>query len=227
MDSMKILIIEDEKKLAALIQERLIDEKYEVNICTDGDNGLYEAQSGLYDLIILDVMLPGINGFEILRTLRQNEIATQVIMLTAKGTLEDKLEGLHHGADDYITKPFHMEELIARVHVRLFGHQSMQDKSILFEDLKLEVESSNLVCVTTQSSIPLMKKEFLLMDYFMRNPNQILSRDQLFDRVWGEETIRESNNVEAYISFLRKKMKAIGSTVQIKAVRGLGYTLKG
>ena len=225
---MRILIIEDEFNLADAIASRLKKEKYQVDICTDGEERLYNATANIYDLIILDVMLPGMNGFEILNNIRKQEINTKVIMLTAKSTLEDKLTGLEHGANDYVTKPFHIEELIARVNIQLKDPAEIKNKNIIaYGDIELNTATSKLNCKNTGETVELVCKEFQLLEYFMRNPNQILSKDQIYDKVWGMENEIESNNLEAYLSFVRKKLKAIGSNVNVKAVRGLGYRLEG
>ncbi len=224
---MRILIIEDEFNLADAIASKLKKEKYQVDICTDGEEGLYNATTNIYDLIILDVMLPGINGFEILNNIRKEKIKTKVIMLTAKSTLEDKLTGLEHGANDYVTKPFHIEELIARVNIQLKDPTEIKNKNIIiYGDIELNIATSKLNCKNTGETVELVCKEFQLLEYFMRNPNQILSKEQIYDKVWGMENEIESNNLEAYLSFIRKKLKAIGSNVNVKAVRGLGYRLE-
>lgn len=225
--NMRILIIEDEFNLADAVASKLKKEKYQVDICTDGEEGLYNATTNIYDLIILDVMLPGINGFEILNNIRKEEIKTKVIMLTAKSTLEDKLTGLEHGANDYVTKPFHIEELIARVNIQLKDPTEIKNKNIIiYGDIELNIATSKLNCKNTGETVELVCKEFQLLEYFMRNPNQILSKEQIYDKVWGMENEIESNNLEAYLSFIRKKLKAIGSNVNVKAVRGLGYRLE-
>lgn len=221
---MRILIIEDEYSLADVIKERLSKEKYLVDIETDGLVGLYKALEGNYDLIILDVMLPNMNGFEILKELREKEINSKIIMLTAKSMLEDKLIGLNGGANDYITKPFHIEELLARVNIQT--KQNNKDNFLNYQDLKLDLKKSKLICITSNENISLVLKEFQLMEYFMNNPEQILSKDQLYTKVWGIENDSISNNLEAYLSFLRRKLKAINSKVNIKSVRGLGYKLQ-
>ena len=224
---MRILVVEDEYKLADVIAARLKKEKYEVDISTDGEDGLYNAESGIYDLIILDVMLPGVNGFEILREIRDEGITSKVIMLTAKSMLEDKLEGLTGGANDYVTKPFHMDELMARVNIQLRQDSTnVQKDYIEFGDIRLNTETSSLSCTTTGESINVINKEFQLLEYFINNPNRILSKEQIYDKVWGYDNEIESNNLEAYLSFIRKKLKAIGAGVNIKAVRGMGYRME-
>ena len=224
---MRILIVEDEFNLADAIKSRLKEEKYSVDISCDGEEGLYNILNGQYDLVILDVMLPHKSGFEILKEIREKSIDVKVIILTAKDLLEDKLNGFEYGANDYLTKPFYMEELIARVNVWLRNNQSNVNKDYLeVGDLKLNVRTSNLSCATTNESIDIICKEFLILEYFMYNPNQIISKSQVYDKIWGIDNEVESNNLEAYLSFIRKKLKIIGSHVTIKAVRGLGYRLE-
>ncbi len=224
---MKILIIEDEKSLAEVIQESLEKEKYSVDICTDGEAGLYSALTNIYDLIILDVMLPNKNGFEILNEIRRENINSKVIMLTAKSELEDKLTGLGNGADDYITKPFHIEEVIARINNQLRRTSQGLVKNIIeFKDIKLDLKKPTLECTKTNEFIELGNKEFQLLEYFLQNADIVLSKEQIYDRIWGVERETESNNLEAYLSFLRKKLKVIGSTTTIKSLRGLGYRLE-
>lgn len=224
---MRILIVEDEFKLADVVAARLKKENYEVDISTDGEDGLYNAESGIYDLIILDVMLPKMNGFEILKEIREEKIESKVIMLTAKSMLEDKLEGLTGGANDYVTKPFHIDELVARVNIQLRQDNSDVKKDYIeFGDLQLNTKSSKLVCTSSGEEISVVNKEFQLLEYFITNPNQILSKEQIYDKVWGYDNEIESNNLEAYLSFIRRKLKAIESTVNIKAVRGMGYRME-
>jgi len=220
---MRILVIEDEETLALLIESRLKRENHDVDVALDGDTGLMEALRGIYDLIILDVMLPGTSGFDILSALKKQRISSKVIMLTARGALEDRLHGLKAGADDYVTKPFHLEELAARVSVQLRREEEGRRTA---GDLELADQSNLLVCRTTGKSIELSAKELAVMDYLLSHPQQILSRDQILDRVWGLDSDVTANNLEAYLSFLRRKLQAIGSAAAIKAVRGLGYRLE-
>lgn len=223
---MRILIVEDEYNLADVICSRLIKEKYVVDIASNGEEGSYMALMNIYDLIVLDVMLPFKNGYEILKEIRENNINSKVIMLTAKSMLEDKLQGFDYGANDYLTKPFHMEELIARVNAQLRSDfQNINREYLEVADLKLDIKTSILHCITTNESVNLICKEFLLLEYFMNNYNQIISKEQIYDKVWGIDNEIDSNNLEAYLSFIRKKLKLIGSKVNIKAVRGLGYKM--
>ncbi len=224
---MRILIVEDEFNLADAIKTKLQKEKYIVDVSADGEDGFYKANANIYDLIILDVMLPNMNGFDILKGIREKEIQSKVIMLTAKSMIEDKLNGLQNGANDYITKPFHIDELIARVNIQLKDPTSFKKQDIIeYGDLELNIKKTKLTCKTTNESVELVCKEFQLLEYFMNNPEQILSKEQIYDKVWGIENEIESNNLEAFLSFLRRKLKAIESSVNIKAVRGLGYKLE-
>ncbi len=224
---MRILIVEDEYKLADVVASRLKKENYEVDISTDGEDGLYNAESGIYDLIILDVMLPKMNGFEILKEIREEKIESKVIMLTAKSMLEDKLQGLTGGANDYLTKPFHIDELVARVNLQLRVDNAQPQKDYIeFGDLQLNTKASKLICTVSGEEISVINKEFQLLEYFISNPNQILSKDMIYDKVWGYDNEIESNNLEAYLSFIRRKLKAIDSKVNIKAVRGMGYRME-
>ena len=224
---MRILIIEDEFNLADAVRDRLKDENYDVDVSTDGMNGLDNALSEIYDLIILDLMLPKIDGFTILSKLKENNINSKVIILTARDSIEDKLEGFSDGADDYMTKPFHLEELVARVNSKLRKNSDIKNINLLEAyDLSLNLKTAELSCKKTKESITVMCKEFLILEYLMRNSNQIITKDSLYDKVWGLDNDSISNNLEAYISFIRKKLNIIGSHVNIKAIRGLGYKLE-
>lgn len=222
--SMKVLIIEDEYNLADVIKERLEKEKLTVDIVENGEEGYYYASTNTYDLIILDVMLPNMSGFQILDKLRTDNINSKIIMLTARSTIEDKLNGLENGADDYLTKPFHMDELVARVNIQLKRNSNRNNLS--FGDLVLNTTTLKVTCTKTNEVVELIKKEFQLLKYFINNPNQVLSKEQIYDRVWGIENEIESNNLEAYLSFIRKKLRAIESKVVIKSVRGMGYKIE-
>ncbi len=224
---MKILIVEDEFNLADVVASRLRKEKYSVDIALDGEEGLDNALTNIYDLIILDVMLPKLNGFEVLKEIKRNKIEAKVIMLTAKSQIEDKLNGFEEGANDYITKPFHIEEVVARVNVWLRSDNPHIEKDYIEAgDIRLNKKTSNLLCITTNESIDIICKEYLLLEFLMQNQNQIVSKEKIYEKVWGFDNESESNNLEAYISFVRKKIKAIGSKANIKALRGLGYKLE-
>jgi len=224
---LRILVVEDEFSLADIIATKLKNEKYNVDISIDGEDGLDNVLSGVYDLIILDIMLPKLNGIEILKEIRNNDIDTKVIMLTAKSSLDDKLIGLENGANDYITKPFHIEELIARVNVQLRNNKNNTNKDILkFGDIELNVRTSTILCTKNNESINISYKELMILEYLMNNSNQIISKEQIYDKIWGIDNYFESNNLEAYLSFIRKKLKIIDSDVNIKAIRGMGYKLE-
>ncbi len=222
---MNILIIEDEYSLADAVAETLKNENFNVCIKTNGEEGEDEALTENYDLILLDVMLPKKNGFEILKYLRQEKIKTPIIMLTAKSEIDDKLNGLEHGADDYVTKPFSMRELMARVKAVLKRTNNIEDTNCLeFGDLRLDLKNAKIEC--NGNEIQISGKELELLEQLLLNKNQILSRENLLERIWGYESDAEYNNVEVYITFIRRKLKLIDSKVNIKAVRGIGYKLE-
>ena len=222
---MRILVVEDEHSLAELVADRLKRDRYTVDISYDGEEGLDNALSGIYDLIILDIMLPGINGIEILKQIRKESIDVKVIMLTARAELEDRLLGFGCGANDYVPKPFHIEELAARVNAQLNIGKAVTD-NLVFEDLVLDYSSSAIKSTKTGEDVNINNKEFQLLEYFMHNPNRILSRDMIYDRIWGMDSEALSNNMEAYMSFVRKKLKLIGTDVTIKTIRNMGYKME-
>ena len=224
---MNILIIENEETLADVIKASLENNNYQVEIECNGEEGYYKALNDTYDLIILDVMLPDMDGFTILKKLREDKINTKIIMLTAKSTLDDKLEGLENGANDYITKPFHIEELIARVNIQLKGSSSKSNKDILsYKDIELNLKTSYLSCINNNNKVLLVNKELLLLEYLIVNKDLILSKDQIYNKIWGLDSEIESNNLEVYLSFIRRKLKAIDSKVNIKSLRNMGYKLE-
>ncbi len=223
---MRVLIVEDEFNLADVIASRLRKEKYTVDISTDGDDGSYKAMTNIYDLIILDVMLPYKDGFTILKELKENNIKAQVIMLTAMDGIEDKLNGFKGGADDYLTKPFHLEELVARVNIKLKKDINSNNDYLEYGDIRLDLNKKKIINIKTNEEIDVLCKEFLLLECLLKNKEQVVSKEFIYDYVWGMDNESVSNNLEAYISFIRRKFKAIDSTVNIKALRGLGYKLE-
>lgn len=224
---MRILIVEDEFKIADVIASRLRKENYIVDVFGNGEEGLDNALTNIYDLIILDVMLPKVDGFKILEEIRREKINAKVIMLTAKSMIEDKFTGFNNGANDYLTKPFHIDELVARVNAQLrMDNVQVQKDYVEAGDLRLNIKNTTLTCTTNNESIEVVCKEFMLLEYLMKNQNQVLQKEQLYEKIWGLDNESESNNLEAYLSFIRKKIKIIGSNVQIKAIRGLGYKLE-
>ena len=222
---MRILVVEDEKALAKLVAYRLKRDHYTVDISNDGEDGLNNALSGMYDLIILDIMLPKMDGIKILQELRKEDKEVKVIMLTSKAELEDRLLGFQSGANDYVPKPFHIDELAARVNAQLNIGKAVE--SILeFGDIILDYRSSKLKCTSSGEDVGVNNKEFQLIEYLMQNSDRILSKEMIYDRVWGMDSDAISNNLEAYMSFVRKKLRVIESKVTIKSIRNLGYKLE-
>ncbi len=223
---MRLLLVEDEKRMAQALCEILRLEKYEVDHYADGINGLAAIQSNIYDIAILDVMLPGMDGFEIAKKARAGGITTPILMLTAKGELDDKVNGLDSGADDYLTKPFITKELLARL--RALGRRILNatDGVLSYGDIVLETGTLTLSCTSSGQNIRLSEKEYRILEYLMANQGQILTREQLAVKIWGFESEAEYNNVEVYMSFTRKKLTFIGAKTEIKAVRGIGYELR-
>lgn len=222
---MNILIVEDEKRLADALAHILFEEKYKVDVVNDGAEGLDYALSGIYDCIILDIMIPSMNGFDVCLELRRKKITTPVLMLTAKDTVSDKVKGLDAGADDYMTKPFSPEELLARLRVltRRRGEVILDEMS--FDDIVLHLDQSKLSCSKNLKSIHLNFKECELLKMFMSKPNVIISKQDLITRIWGYDSDAGDNNVEAYVSFLRKKLNFVESNVEIVSLKKLGYKL--
>ena len=223
---MKILIIEDEYNLADAISSMLKSKKYSVEIKTDGEEGLDEALTDIYDLIILDVMLPHKNGFEILKELREEKINSKILMLTAKNTIDDKMVGFNNGADDYLTKPFHMEELMARVNVQLRKRNNTSSDIMELGDIVLNIKSMELCNKNEDYKVKIIGKEFQLLELLINNANQIMDKEQIFVKIWGYDTECDINTLEAYISFIRKKLKLIKSKISLKAIRNMGYVLE-
>lgn len=223
---MRLLLVEDEKRMAQALCEILRLEKYEVDHYANGIEGLAAVESNIYDIIILDVMLPGMNGFDIAQKARQKSIRTPILMLTAKTELDDKVTGLDSGADDYLTKPFMTKELLARL--RALGRRNINtpDGALSLGDISLDTNTSTLSCVTTGQSVRLSEKEYRILEYLISNSGQILTREQLVVKIWGFESEAEYNNVEVYMSFTRKKLVFVGAKTEIKAVRGIGYELR-
>ena len=221
---MKILVVEDELRLAEALQQIMQEQKYQVDVANDGNDGLDYALYGDYDVIVLDVMLPGKDGFEIVRALRAAKVKTPVIMLTARDDVRDKIRGLDKGADDYMTKPFVPEELLARIRALSRRQGEVLLEEISMEDLTLSLSTNDLLCGA--KSIHLAFKEFEIMKILLSNQKTIVSKEMLISKVWGDDSDAEDNNVEAYISFLRKKLSFLGSRVQISTIRKVGYRLE-
>ena len=223
---MRILLVEDEMRMAQALCEILRLENYETDHYADGREGLAALESGVYDIAVLDVMLPRMDGFEIVRKARESGIRTPVLMLTAKGELDDKVTGLDSGADDYLIKPFMTKELLARL--RALGRRALHtpDGSLRYGDISLDASTLTLSCVPSGQSVRLSDKEYRILEYLIANSGQILTREQLAVKIWGFDSEAEYNNVEVYLSFTRKKLAFVQSETEIKAVRGIGYELR-
>ncbi len=221
---MQILVVEDEKRLAEGLAQILSEQKYMVDIAFDGRDGLDYGLSGIYDMIILDIMLPKMNGYEVAAQLRKEKIATPILMLTAKDQIADKVKGLDAGADDYMTKPFAPEELLARVRALTRRQGEVVIDEITFNDLTLNLSTCDLSC--DSKSVHLNFKEFEIMKILMQNPQVVTTKEDLIVKVWGYDSNAVDNNVEVYISFLRKKLDFISSRVEISSLRKIGYRLE-
>ncbi len=219
---MRILVIEDEEKVARFIQKGLEAEHYLVTVVHDGKKGEVEARSAGFDLVILDVLLPGKNGFEILRSLRKEKSAVPVLMLTARSTTEDIVQGLDLGADDYLTKPFVFNELLARVR-SLLRREARSSTILVLGDLRLDTVSHK--ATRSGVAIELTSREFALLDFLMRNPNKLFSRQSLGEKVWGYQFDPGTNIIDVYINHLRKKIDASFPKKLLHTIRGKGYVL--
>ena len=222
---MRVLIVEDEVRLAETLRDLLELERYTADICHDGESGLDNALSDIYDLVILDVMLPKKDGFSVLRALRQAGKTVPVLMLSARSELADRVEGLDCGADYYLTKPFEPKELLACVRM-LTRRQPEQraSQNLEYGDLRLETDTFQLSC--GERSVRLSRKEFDMLELLMRQKGRLISTEQFMERIWGYDSDAELNVVWAYISYLRRKLEMVGSNVRIAARRGQGYLLE-
>jgi two component transcriptional regulator, winged helix family len=221
---MNILVVEDERNLADAIVQILIDDHFNAEAVYDGNAGLTAAQSGLYDAVVLDIMLPGIDGIQIVKELRHSGNSIPVLMLTAKTSTGDMVQGLDAGSDDYMTKPFEAPELLARVRALTRRQGDVVIDEITFADLKLDLTTHDLSC--GDHKVHLSGKEFAVMQMLMSSNSRVVSKQDLLSRVWGTSGDASENSVEAYISFLRKKVSHIHSHVQITTLRMLGYRLE-
>lgn len=220
---MKILIIEDQRLLADSLKAMLQGKGFEAEAVYDGETGAQYAELGVYDLLILDVMMPGLDGYQVARQVRAHRCATPILMLTAKSSLEDRIQGLNAGADYYLTKPFDTRELLACVNA-LLRRQGSQVDELRFGNTCLDLSSSLLVCGEKQ--VRLSAREYDVMRLLMQSQGRILSKETILSRVWGFESNAVENHVEVYVGFLRKKLRSIGSDVRIEAIRRLGYHLE-
>ena len=218
---MRVLVVEDDVRLAQALGRILEENGYDSDIVHDGVSGRDWATSGLYDVVILDVMLPKLDGFSVVAELRRGGVSTPVLLLTARDAVPDKITGLDSGADDYMTKPFSPAELLAHLRALTRRQGEVVFETLAAGDLSLNLESFDLSCGA--KSIHLSFKEFSLARVLLANPGQVVSKDLLIEKVWGVESSAEDNNVEAYVSFLRKKLAFLGSTTRIETLRKAGY----
>jgi DNA-binding response OmpR family regulator len=222
---MRLLVVEDEIQLADALSEILKRNKYNVDTVYNGIDGLDNALTGVYDCIVLDIMLPGMNGIEILKELRSEKVSTPVLLLTARSEIEDKINGLDCGADDYLTKPFVTGELLARIRALTRRKGEIIDENRLdYNGLELNKNTSSVIW--KGNDVKLSLKEYQIMELLISNPHQILPKERIIEKIWGYESDVEYNNIEVYISFLRKKLSVISAPIQIKTARGIGYSLE-
>ncbi len=222
---MRVLVVEDEVRLASTLQDLLELNGYTADICHDGEAGLDNALSGIYDVVVLDVMLPRMDGFTVVQRLRAAGNSTPVLLLTARSEVSDKVTGLDRGADYYLTKPFEPQELLACVRALSRRQPELRNTDALeYGDLKLDKNAFTLIC--GERSVRLSRKEFDMMELLMLNREVVLTKETVLLKIWGYESDAEDNNVEVYISFLRKKLEHLRSTVKIKTIRMVGYCLE-
>ncbi|QNM05568.1 response regulator transcription factor [Qiania dongpingensis] len=221
---MRILIVEDEIRLAEALGQIMSEHKYTADMVYNGEDGLDYAMSGIYDVVILDVMLPKMNGFDVVRAMRKEKNQTPVLMLTARFETSDKVKGLDCGADDYLTKPFETEELLARVRALSRRKGEVVVEYLSYGDISLNLDTYMLEC--GEKSVHLGMKEFEVLRLLLSNPKSVLPKETILLKIWGSETDAEDNNVEVYISFLRKKFAFLGSRASIGTVRKIGYRME-
>lgn len=220
---MKILLIEDERLLAESLKSLLTAKGFQVETVYDGETGYEYAMLGIYDLLILDVMIPGLNGYQVARQVRSKRCATPILMLTARSDVSDRIEGLNAGADYYLTKPFDPRELLACINA-LLRRQGQQVDQMVYGNTELDLSTGILHC--GERSVRLSAKEFDVMRFLLQSGHRNLSKEVLLSRVWGFDSNAVDNHVEVYMGFLRKKLRSIGSNVRIESVRRLGYHLE-
>lgn len=221
---MKILIIDDEKQLVSALTAILKLNNFATDCAYDGETGLACAMDNIYDAIVLDIMLPKINGYDIIKKLRQNKISTPVLMLSAKSTTDDKVFGLNLGADDYLAKPFESEEFIARIKALLRRKTQFVGDELEFGDIVLNRDTC--VLIKDGNEISLGKKEFQILEMLIINKGKAINKERFIEKIWGYDTEAEYNAIEVYISFIRKKLTALNSNVIVKSLRGIGYILE-
>jgi DNA-binding response OmpR family regulator len=222
---MRILLVEDEERLSQALVEIFKKNRFSVDAVYNGTDSMEYIKSGIYDVIVLDVMLPGIDGFTILRKIREEHNSVPVLLLTAKDDITDKVHGLDSGADDYMTKPFSTDELLARIRALTRRKGEVKEENVMLGDLTLNVRNCELVSEKGES-VKLSLKEYQIIDLLFQNPHQIITKNQIIEKIWGGDSNAEYNNVEVYISFLRKKMEFLKVKTEIRTARGIGYSLE-
>jgi len=222
----KLLLAEDEIRMLTALKELFRQEGYDVDAVSDGEAALAAIRSGIYDAVILDVMMPKMDGCTVAAKTREDGNKVPILMLTAKGELDDKILGLDSGADDYLTKPFLTGELLARVRALTRRNSDYHEDVLSFNDIILKPSTAELVCKKSGRSVRLSEKEYRILEYLTANKGRIVSREQLAVKIWGYDNEAEYNNVEVYMSFSRKKLSFVGSETEIKAIRGIGYELR-
>jgi DNA-binding response OmpR family regulator len=220
---MRILIVEDDRKVGAFLQKGLREEQYAVDVCRDGEEAVEWASISSYDVIVLDIMLPKKDGFTVCRELRQKGVLTSILMLTAKDSVEDKVSGLTEGADDYLTKPFSFEELLARIRALLRRTQDYKTKALRVGDL--ELDPIKRLATRAGKQIPLSGKEYALLEYLMRNKGRVVTESMIVEHVWDMNYEGTSNIVNVYINYLRKKIDSEFEVKLVRTIRGHGYTI--
>jgi heavy metal response regulator len=224
MSPVRILVVEDEKKVASFIKKGLEEEGYAVDVAADGEEGLAMALIGVHDLIILDIRLPKMDGLRVLQALRRDSVSVPVLLLTVRATIEDKVLGLDAGADDYLTKPFAFQELVARARALLRRRAEAEPIVLRVGDLRLD--PARRTVTRGGETIDLTPREFALLDYFMRNPNRVLTRTMIAEHVWDYSFDTETNVIDVYVNYLRKKIDADREPKLLRTIRGVGYVLK-
>lgn len=220
---MNVLLVDDERQLTSALAQILKQNRFNVDTAFDGEDGLDKGLSGIYDIIVLDIMMPKIDGLTVLRKLRENKISAPILMLSAKGEVSDKVQGLNLGADDYLSKPFDTDELLARIKALTRRKSEFTGNVLTYSDIILDRDSFELV--KGEHRIALGKKEFGIIEMLLLNKGKTLGKEKIIEKIWGFDSEAEYNTIEVYVSFLRRKLNAVGSKVEIRSIRGFGYTL--
>lgn len=224
---MRILIVEDSYSLADTLQTALKNENYIVDAVFDGSDGYEYGRTGIYDIIILDLMLPKMDGYQVIKKLKDEKVYTPILILSAKSELDDKVKGFEVGADDYLTKPFEIKELIMRVNAIVKRNYNLQSQNLTCNNMSLDLKSCKMINTDTGKSIRISGKELQLLEMLLYNQRQVLTKEQITEKIWGYYSNAEYNNVEVYVSFIRRKLKQLNCNVTINSVRGVGYSLEG